>query len=132
VDDARVLVRRLGDPPRPLRLQRRKGLPAALLQDADQVDDVIGLGNGMADRGLVAQVRLDGVDLTDGSEGLEAEGEIGPARRDEDAIAALGERVHDEAAEETRAAEHGDELLARRAHSADHDLFSGMDRTHPS
>ena len=42
-----------------------------------------------------------------------------PARRDEDAVAALGERAHHEAAEEARAAEHRDaSLLVRRAHVA--------------
>ena len=73
------------------------------------------------DRIRVAQIGLHGVDLADPAERLQMAGELRPAHRDADAVAALGERPHHMAAEETRAAEDRDErcrcwLLGHAAH----------------
>ncbi len=52
------------------------------------------------DRGGVAQIGLDRVNLADPAERLQMEGQIGPANSHPDAIVALGQRAHDMAAEE--------------------------------
>ena len=49
------------------------------------------------------------MDLPDSPERLEMAGEIGPAHRVADAVALARERAHHMAAEEARAAEHGDQ-----------------------
>ena len=90
-------------------LHRVEALAPALEQDADQVDHHVGVARGRLDRGGIAQVGLHGVDLADPAERLQVAGELGPAHRDADAVAALGERAHHMAAEEARAAEHGDQ-----------------------
>jgi hypothetical protein len=64
---------------------------------------------GRLDRGRIAQIGLHGVDLPDAAERLQEAGELGAAYRDTDAVAELGQRAHDVAAEKARAAEHGDE-----------------------
>ena len=90
-------------------LHRVEALPAALEQDADQVDHDVGVARGGLDRARIAQVGLHRVDLADPAERLQVAGEFRPADRDADAVAALGQRAHDMAAEEARAAEDGDE-----------------------
>jgi hypothetical protein len=52
------------------------------------------------------------VDLADAAERLQEIRKLGPAHGDADAVAALGERAHDMAAEKSRAAENGDERIA--------------------
>ncbi len=91
------------------RLHRVEALPAALEQDADQVDHHVGVAHGRLDRGGIAQVGLHGMDLADPAERLQVAGELGAADRDADAVAELGERAHHVAAEEAGAAEDGDE-----------------------
>ena len=94
-------------------LHRVEALPAALEQDADQVDHDVGVARGRLDRAGIAQIGLHGVDLADPAERLQMAGEIGPAHRDADAVAALGQRAHHVAAEEARAAEDGDQRVER-------------------
>src|SRR5262249_19779036 len=86
-------------------------LPAALEQDADEVDDDVGAACRRLNGSRIAQVRLHGVDLTDAAERLEMEGQIGPAHRHANAVAALAQNAHNMAAEEAGTAENGDELL---------------------
>ena len=93
------------------RLHRVEALAAALEQDADQVDHHVGVAHRRRDRGRIAQVGLHGMDLADPAERLQMAGEIRPAHRDADAVAALGQRAHHMAAEESRAAEHGDQRV---------------------
>src|SRR5262245_31730007 len=61
----------------------------------------------------MAQVGLHRVDLADPAGWLQVEGKVGPAHRDADAVAALGEGTHHMAAQEARAAEDGDERFGR-------------------
>ena len=51
------------------------------------------------------------MDLPDPPERLQMAGEVRPAHGDADAVAALGQGTDDVAAEETRAAEYGHELI---------------------
>src|SRR5205085_10903072 len=67
-----------------------------------------GAADGRLDRARVAQVGLHRMDLADPPERLQMAGQVGPAHRDADAIAVLGEYAHHMAAEEARAAEDGD------------------------
>ena len=55
----------------------------------------------------------------------EKAGELGPAHRDADAVAALGEGAHHVAAEEARAAEHGDERFEGNGGHAVASQFDG-------
>ena len=93
------------------RLHGVEALAAALEQDADEIDHHVGVARGRLDRSRIAQVGLHRVDLADPAERLQVAGEIGPAHRDPDAVAALGERAHHVAAEEARAAEDGDQRV---------------------
>ena len=92
-------------------LHRVEALAAALGQDADQIDDDVGVARRGLDRAGMAQVGLHGVDLPDPAERLQMAGELRPAHRDADAVMALGERADHVAAEEARAAENGDERV---------------------
>src|SRR5690606_28344299 len=56
-----------------------------------------------------AKIGLHRLDLADIAERLDMKREIGVAHRDPHAIAALGQRAHDMAADETAAAENRDE-----------------------
>jgi len=80
-------------------------------QDADQVDDDVGLAHRRSDRLRVAHIGLDGFDLPDPPERPQKAGELRPAHGDADEVATVGERAHHMAAEESLAAEHGDERL---------------------
>ncbi len=77
-----------------------EALPAALEQDADQVDDDVGVAHRGLDRPGVPDVGLHRVDLADPAERLQMAGEVGPAHRDADAVMALGQRPDQMAAEE--------------------------------
>ena len=89
-----------------------EALVAALEQDADQIDHGVGVAHRRLDRMRVAQIGLHGLDLADPAQAA-ANGRhsSGPAHRDADAVAAVGQRAHHVAAEKTRAAEHGDKRL---------------------
>ena len=86
------------------RLHGVEALPPALEQDADQIDDDVGVAHGGLDRAGVAHVGLHRMDLADPAERLQMAGEIGPAHRHADAVVALGQRPDHMAAEEPGAA----------------------------
>ena len=85
-------------------------LPAGLMQDGDQIDDMVGALHGAVDRPAHAHIGLHRLDLADIAERLQMAGEIGPAHGDPDAVAALGQRPHDMAADKAGAAEDDHEL----------------------
>ena len=91
------------------RLHGVEALPAALVQDADQVDDDVGVAHRRFDRTGVPHVGLHRMDLADPAERLQVSGEVRPAHRDADAVVALGQRPDQMAAEEARAAEDRDQ-----------------------
>src|SRR5262249_1059027 len=90
-------------------VHRIEALAAGLEQDADQIDDHVAAANGSRDRGPVADVGLDRVNLADAAERLEMTGQIWPADRNADARALPPERLHDMAAEKSRSAEDRDQ-----------------------
>jgi hypothetical protein len=63
-------------------------LPAGLEQDADQVDDDIGVPRRRLDRGRVAQIGRHRMDLVDPSERLQVAAQIRPADRNPGSIGA--------------------------------------------
>ena len=93
------------------RLHGVEALLAALEQDADQVHHHVGAAHRGLDRLRIAQVRLHGVDLPDPAERLQMARKVRPAHRRADAVALARQRPHHMAAEEARAAEHGDQRL---------------------
>ena len=93
------------------RLHGVEPLPAALEQDADQVDHDVGVAHRGLDRAGVAQVGLHRMDLADPAERLQMAGEVGPAHRDADAVVAPGQRPHQMAAEKAGAAEDRDQRV---------------------
>ena len=93
------------------RLHGVETLPSALEQDADQVDDDVGVAHGRFDGTGVPHIGLDGVDLPDPAERLQVPGEVRPAHRDADAVVALGQRPDQVAAEEAGAAEDRDQRV---------------------
>ena len=90
-------------------MDRVETLASALEQDADQIDQHLGVARRGFHRGGVAQIGLHRVDLADAAERLQMEGEVGPAHRHPDAVVALGQRAHHVAAEKAGAAIDGDE-----------------------
>jgi hypothetical protein len=103
--------RRLGDQAGAVGVHGGKPLAPALEQDSDKIDDHVAAVGGVLHRFGVAQVGLNRMDLAHAAERLQVSGQIGAAHPDPDAIAALGERAHQMAAEETGTAEDGDEGL---------------------
>ena len=83
-----------------LGLHRVETLPAALEQDADQVDDDVGVAHRRRNRLRVAQIGLHRVDLPDPAHRPQKAGELRPAHRDADAVLPLRQRPHHVAAEE--------------------------------
>src|SRR5258708_34470993 len=61
----------------------------------------------------MAHVGLHGMDLPDLSQRLQETGKLRPADGHPNAVAEFGQRAHDVTAEETRAAEDGDERFER-------------------
>src|SRR5256885_17105030 len=61
----------------------------------------------------MAHIGLHGMDLPDLSQRLQETGKLRPADGHPNAVAEFGQRVHDVTAEETRAAEDGDERFER-------------------
>ena len=93
------------------RLHRVEALAAALEQDADQVDDDVGVAHRGLHRAGVAHVGLHRMDLADPAERLQVAGEVGPPHRDADAVVPARQRPHQMAAEEARAAEDRDQRV---------------------
>ena len=90
-------------------LYRFELLPSALEQDADKVDHHVGVARSRFYRSRVAHIGLHCVDLTDPAQRLEVAREFGPAHGNANAIAELGQRAHNVAAQKSRAAEDGDQ-----------------------
>ncbi len=99
-------------------VHRIEFLPTALEQNPDQIDHNIGVARRRLDRCRVAQIGLHRMDLADLSQRLQVAGELGPAHRDADAIAALGKRAHHMPAEEAGTAEDGDKAFERSGRHA--------------
>ena len=89
----------------------REALPAALKQNAHQVDDDQGVLHRRLDRGGMAEIGLYGMNLSDAPERLQMAGEIGTAHGGADAVSVAGERVHDMPAEKTGSAEDRNERV---------------------
>ena len=89
-----------------------EALPATLEQDADQVDQHMGVARRRFHRWRVAQIGLYGVDLADAAKRLQMIGKLGPAHRHADAVALPGKQAHQMAAEEAGATIDGDEGFA--------------------
>ena len=88
-----------------LHMDRIEALPSALLQDAHQIDDRVDALHGCGDRTLMANIGGDGHDLGDVAQWLQEKGMVRPAHGDAHDPAALGQPLHDVAADETRSAE---------------------------
>ena len=101
---------------RALALHGVKGLRAALGQDADQIDGDMGIAHRGLDRGRIAQIGLDGVDLADLAERLQMPGELRPPHRDPDPVIALGQRPDHVPPQKARSAENRDEGVLIRCH----------------
>jgi hypothetical protein len=100
-----------GDGRGALRLDGVEALSAFLVQDADQVDDRVGIAHRRRDRIGKTQIGLHGMDLPDPAERLQVSGQFRAAHRDPDPIVPVGQRPHRMAAEKARAAEDGDQLV---------------------
>ena len=112
VDQAGAGVRGgAGDGRGAVRLDGVETLAAFLKQDADQVDDGVGVAHRRFDQFGKAHIGLHGVDLPDAAERLQVPGQFRAAHRDPDPVIAVGQRPHDMAAEKARAAEDGDQLV---------------------
>ena len=83
-------------------------LGAAFIENPDQIDDNARPAHRGLDRARITHIGLHGMDLPDAAERLQEIGEFRSADGDADAVAALGERAHDMAAEEAGAAKNGD------------------------
>ena len=75
-------------------VNRIETLASALTQNADQIDQHLGVAGGGIHRGRMPQIGLHGVDLADATEGLQEIGEFGTAHRHPDAVVALGQGSH--------------------------------------
>ncbi|BCG76780.1 hypothetical protein MesoLj113b_03220 [Mesorhizobium sp. 113-3-3] len=85
-------------------------LPAGLMQDGDEIDDMVGALHGAVDRPAHAHIGLHRLDLADIAERLQMAGKVGPPAGDPDAVAALGQRAHDMAADKARPAKDDNKL----------------------
>src|SRR5690349_19452262 len=120
----------LGDVGGAERLRALEGLCATLGHDADEIDDSVGVLKPAFDRGAVADIGLDELNLTDIACQFDIPREVGAADGHADAPALAAEGADDMAAEETRAAENGDDFAGHA------DLFEkasqGADRPESS
>ncbi len=78
-------------------------------ENAGKIDNGVGAVHGALDGPAHPYIRGDRGDLADGAERLQEIRELRPAHRDPDPVAALDQRAHDMAADETGAAEDGDD-----------------------
>ena len=92
-------------------LHRGVSLAANGRENADEVDDGVGTADRPIDRGTVAQVGLHRHDLAEAAERLQMRRQIGASTSRADAPAALGQRTHYVATEETGSPEDGDDRL---------------------
>src|SRR4051794_33111794 len=103
-------ARRLGDGASTEFVHGGEFLPAALMQDGDEIDDMVGTLHGTVDRPAHAHIGLHRLDLADIAERLQMAGKIGPPTGDPDAITALGQSPHDMTADKAGPAKDDDEL----------------------
>src|ERR1700689_2104707 len=96
---------------RPFRLNGVEALAAPLEQNADQIDDDVGIARRGLDRLRKAHIRLHRFYLPDSPERLQMAGQLRAAHRDANTVLAVGERAHHMAADEARAAEHRDQRV---------------------
>ena len=89
-------------------------LPAALEQDAHQVDHDVGAAHRRRHRFGVPDIGLHRMDLADPAERLQVAGEVRPPHRDADAVVAAGQRPDQMAAEEAGTAKHRDQRVVVR------------------
>ena len=99
-----------------------EGLVAGLGQDADEVHRHLGVAQGRGERGRVAHVGLDGMDLPHAAERLEVVGEVRAAATGHDAEPGPGEGTHDVAPQESGGAEDGHLPIGREIGSGHHAL----------
>jgi hypothetical protein len=78
-----------------------KALGAALIGNADKIDDVVGTCNGAVDGPTITQISLNRLYLADAAQRLEVEGKVRTANGDTNAITALGQRPHDVTTDKT-------------------------------
>jgi hypothetical protein len=78
-----------------------EALAPALEQEADQIDQHMGVARRRFHRWRVAEIGLHRVDLADAAERLQVERQIRPAHRYPDKVVPLGQGAHDVAAEKT-------------------------------
>ena len=93
-------------------------LPAALVEDAGQVDDGVRAGDGTPDRVLVPHVGLDRHNLADTAARAQESGELRSARRNADAVALLREPLDNVAPEKPGPTKDCDDLQVGLARSA--------------
>ncbi len=93
------VARRFGDGSDRLDMDGVEALPAALIEDAGQVDGRVGALERLPDLVAVTDIAAHQLDLSDTSHGRQEIGARRPAHRHADAIAGLGQRAHDIAAQ---------------------------------
>ena len=84
-------------------------LPAALVEDAGQIDDRVRACDGASDRLFVTHVGLDRHDLADIAAWAQESGKFRPPRRNADAVALLREPLDDMAPEKPGSTEDCDD-----------------------
>ena len=99
------------------RLYGVETLSASLEQDADQIDNHVAVARRRFDRVREAYIGLHRFDLPDRSQRLQIAGQLRAAHRDANTVVPVGERAHHMAAEESGAAEHGDQRVKIALHS---------------
>jgi hypothetical protein len=103
---------RLRDRPGAVDMDGLETLAPGFVHDGDEIDDGMRPGHGALDRFPVAYIGLHGMDLADRAERPQEARQIGPAHRDPNPVAAFRQRPHHIASNESRSAEHCDELVA--------------------
>ena len=86
-----------------------EGLPAALVEDAGEIDDRVSAGDSAAHGVVVADIGLHRCDRAHIAAGAEESGKLRPSRRDADAPALPRETLDDVAPEKPGAAEDRDD-----------------------
>ena len=111
------LARRLGDGTGAEDMHGLEGLPAAFAQHTDEIDDDLGVAQRGSERGPVADIGLDRLDLADAPQGLQVIGEIGATATGQDPEAVLSDGADHMPAEETGATQDGHQPIGREIRS---------------
>src|SRR6185437_591960 len=101
-----------GDVPGPVDMDGLVALPSALERNARRVDHGLAARHGGGDRSWHPDVGAHQHHLADVARRGDRIGKVGASHRDADLIALARERLHDDTADETAAAEDGDLLYA--------------------